>query len=81
MPGNRRTRRRRSRLPAQFPGFVHGADPIQPRRTMVVSLEGSEEDWLARMKQKTRYNIRLAEKKEVVVRVPANPRIWRRFTS
>src|SRR5574340_902235 len=42
--------------------------PVQPRRTVEVSLEGSEEDWLARMKQKTRYNIRLAEKKEVVVR-------------
>jgi lipid II:glycine glycyltransferase (peptidoglycan interpeptide bridge formation enzyme) len=34
----------------------------------VISLEGSEEDRLARMKQKTRYNIRLAEKKEIVVR-------------
>lgn len=41
--------------------------PIQPQRTVVVSLEGSEEDILARMKQKTRYNIRLAEKKGVSV--------------
>lgn len=41
--------------------------PVQPRRTVEVSLEGSEDDWLARMKQKTRYNIRLAEKKAVVV--------------
>lgn len=54
-------------LRAQFPGFMPGADPIQPRQTVVISLEGSEEDWLARMKQKTRYNIRLAEKKEVQV--------------
>ena len=44
------------------------AKPIQPRRTVLVSLEGSEEDILGRMKQKTRYNIRLAEKKDVVVR-------------
>jgi peptidoglycan pentaglycine glycine transferase (the first glycine) len=41
---------------------------VQPRRTIVVSLEGSEEHWLGRMKQKTRYNIRLAEKKGVAVR-------------
>lgn len=53
---------------ALFPGFTGGADPIQPRRTLIISLEGGEEDWLARMKQKTRYNIRLAEKKEVIVR-------------
>ncbi len=46
--------------------------PIQPRRTVVVSLEGSEEDILNRMKQKTRYNIRLAEKKGVVVKSSAD---------
>ncbi len=40
--------------------------PIQPPRTIVVDLQGGEEDWLAHMKQKTRYNIRLAEKKGVV---------------
>lgn len=44
------------------------ASPIQPRRTVEVSLDGSEKEWLARMKQKTRYNIRLAEKKEVHIR-------------
>ncbi len=40
---------------------------VQPRRTILISLEGSEEDWLNRMKQKTRYNIRLAQKKDVLV--------------
>jgi hypothetical protein len=34
---------------------------------MVVDLDGSEEQILGRMKQKTRYNIRLAVKKGVVV--------------
>lgn len=43
------------------------SNPIQPRRTVVVSLEGTEDELLARMKQKTRYNIRLAEKKEITV--------------
>jgi lipid II:glycine glycyltransferase (peptidoglycan interpeptide bridge formation enzyme) len=41
---------------------------IQPPRTVIVSLEGSEADLLARMKQKCRYNVRLAEKKAVTVR-------------
>lgn len=41
---------------------------IQPPRTVIVSLEGSDEEVLARMKQKCRYNVRLAEKKEVTVR-------------
>jgi len=42
--------------------------PVQPRRTVTIPLEGTEEDILSRMKQKTRYNIRLAEKKGVVVK-------------
>ncbi|MEW6028715.1 MAG: lipid II:glycine glycyltransferase FemX [Chloroflexota bacterium] len=41
---------------------------IQPPRTLIVDLRGTEDDILARMKQKTRYNIRLAEKKGVTVR-------------
>lgn len=41
---------------------------IQPPRTIVISLEGEETDILARMKQKCRYNVRLAEKKGVTVR-------------
>ncbi len=41
---------------------------VQPPRTLVVDLGGSEEDILGRMKQKCRYNIRLAEKKDVAVR-------------
>jgi len=41
---------------------------IQPPRTIVVDLHGTEDDILARMKQKTRYNIRLAGKKDVAVR-------------
>ncbi len=49
------------------PGWIR-SNPIQPRRTVVVDLETTEEDLLARMKQKTRYNIRLAEKKEIIVR-------------
>ena len=49
-------------------GNWHESKPIQPRRTVIISMEGTEDDILNRMKQKTRYNIRLAEKKEVRVR-------------
>ena len=41
---------------------------IQPPRTIIVDINASEEDILARMKPKCRYNIRLAEKKGVTVR-------------
>ena len=56
----------RPALTEQLSGF-QPAKPIQPQRTILVSLEGSQEDWLARMKQKTRYNIHLAERKAVMV--------------
>lgn len=51
-----------------FPGFKPSPHSIQPPRTIVVSLEGTEDQILARMKSKTRYNIRLAAKKGVTVR-------------
>ena len=41
---------------------------IQPPRTILVDISEDEETILSRMKQKTRYNIRLAEKKGVTVR-------------
>jgi len=50
----------------ELEGFVPGVT-IQPRRTLLISLEGDEQDWLMRMGQKTRYNIRLAQKKGVRV--------------
>jgi lipid II:glycine glycyltransferase (peptidoglycan interpeptide bridge formation enzyme) len=53
-------------------GFRPGGLPVQPRRTIVVSLEGPETAWLERMKQKTRYNIRLAERKEICVKPSAD---------
>lgn len=55
----------------QLEGLVN-SDAVQPRRTIMVSLEGSESEILDRMKQKTRYNINLAKKKEVVVRPSAD---------
>lgn len=48
---------------------------IQPRRTIIIDLSLGEEAVLARMKQKTRYNINLAVKKGIVVKP------WRDFES
>lgn len=40
---------------------------IQPRRTIFIDISGDEDEILVKMKQKTRYNIRLAKRKGVVV--------------
>jgi lipid II:glycine glycyltransferase (peptidoglycan interpeptide bridge formation enzyme) len=52
-------------LPSAFRASPHN---IQPPRTITLDISGGEDDILARMKQKTRYNVRLAEKKGVTVR-------------
>lgn len=49
-------------------GWVYSSDQIQFRNSVLIDLTASEEETLARMKQKTRYNVRLAEKKGVTVR-------------
>ena len=48
-------------------GWVESSDQIQFRNTVMVNLSASEEEILMRMKQKTRYNVRLAEKKGYLV--------------
>ena len=50
-------------------GWVFSADQIQFRNSALIDLHPTEDEMLARMKQKTRYNVRLAEKKGVTVRV------------
>lgn len=50
-------------------GWRASQDQIQFKNTVLIDLTPTEDDLLARMKQKTRYNIHLAEKKGVRVRV------------
>jgi lipid II:glycine glycyltransferase (peptidoglycan interpeptide bridge formation enzyme) len=57
-------------------GWRFSSDQIQFRNTVIVEVGTStEEEILARMKQKTRYNVRLAAKKGVSVR-PGNQDDW-----
>jgi peptidoglycan pentaglycine glycine transferase (the first glycine) len=53
-------------------GFQPSRHTIQPPRTLIVDLSGDEEHVLGRMRQKTRYNIKLALKKGVVVHPTAD---------
>jgi lipid II:glycine glycyltransferase (peptidoglycan interpeptide bridge formation enzyme) len=50
-----------------LPGFVETEHTVQPPRTILIDIQGSEEDILMAMKSKTRYNIRLAGRKDVLV--------------
>jgi lipid II:glycine glycyltransferase (peptidoglycan interpeptide bridge formation enzyme) len=50
-------------------GWEDSTDQIQFKNTILIDLNSTEEEMLMRMKQKTRYNIRLAEKKGVALRV------------
>jgi peptidoglycan pentaglycine glycine transferase (the first glycine) len=49
-------------------GWRYSNEQIQMRNTMLIDVRKSEEELLAAMKQKTRYNLRLAERKGVKVR-------------
>ncbi|MFN2127298.1 MAG: lipid II:glycine glycyltransferase FemX [Anaerolineales bacterium] len=49
-------------------GWVYSKEQIQFRNTVVINLQPALEDLLRNMKQKTRYNIRLASRKGVEIR-------------
>ncbi len=53
--------------------IVRCPQAVQPATTLIIDLIKTEEEILAQMKQKTRYNIKVAEKHSVVVRREQNP--------
>ncbi len=48
-------------------GFISSPHTIQPTATILINLRETEDSLLAKMKQKTRYNIRLAARKGVTI--------------
>lgn len=48
--------------------LVTETDTVQPPRTMLIDISGSEDEVMASFRSKTRYNIRLSGRKEVTVR-------------
>ncbi len=61
-------------------GFSPASHSIQPRTTVWIDLKQGEDEILARMKQKWRYNVRLARRKGVQVR-PGDSADLERFIS
>jgi lipid II:glycine glycyltransferase (peptidoglycan interpeptide bridge formation enzyme) len=58
--------------PPEAPGLRKARDDIQPPATVLVDLQPSEDGILAAMKPKTRYNVKLAEKRGVTVETGAS---------
>jgi peptidoglycan pentaglycine glycine transferase (the first glycine) len=49
--------------------WKYSPEQIQFKNTVLIYLDGNEEDWLKKMKQKARYNLRLSQRSGVSVRI------------
>src|SRR3989344_2479660 len=68
-----------SNLKFQIPNLKKSPHPLFPQWTQVLDLSPIEDELFKKMKQKTRYNIRLAEKKGVIVKEMTNEEGYRYF--
>lgn len=59
-----------------LPPLLHAAS-VQPKQTLVLNLLKANEELLSLMHEKTRYNIRLAEKKNLVLKTGALEDFWK----
>ncbi|BCX13647.1 MAG: hypothetical protein KatS3mg085_179 [Candidatus Dojkabacteria bacterium] len=58
---------------------IKKSEPIQLPKTVIINLEKSENDLLKQMKHKHRYNIKLAEKKGVQVKIAESEKAFNEF--
>lgn len=57
----------------KIPRNFKTTDQVQPKMTQILNLQDSEDDLLKNMHHKTRYNIRLANRKGVIITSSTNP--------
>lgn len=58
----------REKIPVEsMYGVIEEGSPLQPQETIVLDVSKSEDELLRNMREKTRYNIRLAERKDIEV--------------
>lgn len=65
----------------QYPGLVKASRPLFTKYTFYLDLRKSEEELLAQMKEKTRYNVNLAQRKGVVVQEENSPEAFESYLS